>query len=353
LLYLLPSLGTAFAQETGAVDISIDGYDGISNISISLLDSNMRNIQNKTVKTDSISFVDVPLNHMYQVLLHYKGVPYTVSVNATQSQSPVHIQVYDPDVSDDNLIITFHHIAITRAVNSLNITEFIQFTNVGNKVKNGTEIKISMPSDFKNFRSSYSCCVQRTDFGFFFTLPAPLFPNGTQNFDILYEISSDSDQYEFSKRQYYDTAFAVLTVSADDLQVVSTDNLQSEGQIDINQRSFYAYSVPNVFAGDGFSVTVTGYGTTESGFNPVWMGTAVLMVVIVVAVVFGFRGKRVTPEKVHAEEDALKSVMAELEKDFTDGKIKEVDYLKMKLKYANRLEKLQLQIHESAKVTKS
>ena len=46
-------------------------------------------------------------------------------------------------------------------------------------------------------------------------------------------------------------------------------------------------------------------------------------------------------------------MMAELEKDYKEGKISEVDYLKLKLKYKSRLEKIESRLQEVAKVKAS
>jgi hypothetical protein len=51
-------------------------------------------------------------------------------------------------------------------------------------------------------------------------------------------------------------------------------------------------------------------------------------------------GSSVSSDKLKAEEDALLGVLKEVETDFKDGKIKEVDYLKLKLKYTEQLEKI-------------
>lgn len=342
--FTLQYSGVAFAQEKGRVDVLVEGYDGSAVMSVHLIDSGFNFVENKTVDTATFSFTNLTLNEQYLILLYYKEIPYTAEVKVNQTSQQVEIRVYEPTVSDEDIVVEFYHVALTRGEDALNVTEFIQFINLGDKVHDGTELKIAMPEGFKNFRSSHSCCVERTDFGFFFTIPEPIMPNETQTIDLRYQLTPDTDEYTFIKRAYYDTAIAIVTVSSDDLEVVSTENLRSEGKIDIEQQAFDAYSVPDVFAGQGFAITVTGYRT--AGLNLLWVGTGVLVVLILGAVAYGLRGTRVSPERLKVEEEALTSVLEELERDFSGGKINEVEYLKLKLKYKTRLEKVKSRIKE-------
>ena len=356
ILSFTPFLEVAFAQQTGKIDVSVQGYDGSSTMTVSLLDATAHYLENKTVNTASFSFTGVVLNQPHTIVLTYKDIPYTTQVNATQDpQQQVNIRVFERATSDENIMISFHHVAISKGDNSVNVTEYIEYVNVGDKVQNGTELKVSMPAGFKNFRSSHSCCMTKADFGFFFTIPNPVFPNGTQVLDLEYEISPDSDQYELSKREYYDTGFAVVTVLAgNDFSAVPGSNrtLFSEGPVEIQGQTYDAYSAASVYAGEGFAISLTGY-KSAAGINIVWVGTGILFALIAGAVVYGFRGNKVSVEKLESEAEALNTVMAELEKDYKEGKISEVDYLKLKLKYKSRLEKVESRLQEVAKVKAS
>src|SRR3989304_1734305 len=315
ILSFTPFLEVAFAQQTGKIDVSVQGYDGSSTMTASLLDATAHYLENKTVTPASFSFTGVVLNQPHTIVLTYKDIPYTTQVNATQDpQQQVNIRVFERATSDENIMISFHHVAISKGDNSINVTEYIEYVNVGDKVQNGTELKVSKPEGFKNFRSSHSCCMTKADFGFFFTIPEPVFPNGTQVLDLEYEISPDSDQYELSKREYYDTGFAVVTVLAgNDFSAVPGSNrtLFSEGPVEIQGQTYDAYSAASVYAGEGFAISLTGY-KSAAGINIVWVGTGILFALIAGAVVYGFRGNKVSVEKLESEAEALNTVMAEL-----------------------------------------
>ena len=344
-------LGAAFAQQTGQIDVSVQGYDGSSTMTASLLDAKDRYLENKTVTTASFSFTNVSITQPHSIILTYKGVPYTTNVNVTKdSRQQVNVRVYELATSDENVTISFHHIALSKGDNSVNVTEYIEYVNVGDKVQNGTDLKIFMPQGFTNLRSSHSCCMTKTDFGFFFKIPTPVLPGGTQPLDLSYEISPDTDQYRFEERMYYDTGFVILTIPSDtDFKAVpnSNESLRSEGPVEIQQQTYDAYSADSVFAGQGFALTVTGYKSTS--INVVWAGTGILFAIIFGAVVYGFRGTKISADKLQTESEALTSVMAELEKDFAEGKVTEVEYLKLKLKYKTRLELVQSKLQEAAR----
>ncbi len=352
MLSFTPYFGVAFAQQTATIDVSVQGYAGSSTMTASLLDAKSRYLENKTVNAASFSFTGVALNQSHSIILTYQGVPYTVEVGASEDlRQQVNITVYELATTDENIMISFHHVAISKGEGVIKVTEYIEYVNVGDKVQNGTDLKVSLPQGFKNFQSSHSCCMTKADFGFFFKIPDPVLPDGTQTLDLQYELSPDSDQYQFSKREYYDTGFAVVTVlTGSELKVVPNSNqsLRSEGPVEIEEQTYDAYSAAQVYAGQGFAISLTGY--KSSTINIVWVGTGILFALIAGAVIYGFRGTKVSDEKLESEVEALGLVMAELEKDFKEEKISEIDYLKLKLKYKGRLEKLQARLEESAKV---
>ncbi|MCL5317835.1 MAG: hypothetical protein M1503_06200 [Thaumarchaeota archaeon] len=351
MLSIASSLGAAFAQQTGQIDVSVQGYDGESTMTASLLDSKEHYLENKTVNTASFSFTNVSVTQPHSIILTYNGVPYTTKVNATKdSPQQVSIRVYELATSDENITISFHHTALSKGDNSVNVTEYIEFVNIGDKVQNGTDLKIFMPQGFKNLRSSHSCCMTKTDFGYFFKIPSPVLPGGTQSLDLSYEISPDTDQYKFEERTYYDTGFVILTIpSSTDFKAVpnSNESIRSEGPVEVQKQTYDAYSAYNVYAGQGYALTVTGFKSTS--INVVWVGTGILFAMIAGAVIYGFRGTKISKDKLQTESEALTSVMAELEKDFAEGKVTEVEYLKLKLKYKSRLEIVQSKLQEAAR----
>ncbi len=353
-LSFIPILGSALAQQqTGQIDVSVQGWDGKSTMTASLLDSKERYLENKTVNTASFSFNNVSLfAESHRIVLTYKGVPYIRDINATSKpQKQVNITVYELAKTDENISISFHHMALSKGENSINVTEYIEFVNLGDKVQNGTDLKIFMPQGFHNLVSSHSCCMTKTDFGFLFKIPQPVLPGETQVLDLAYEISPETDQHRFEERTFYDTGFVIVTLPSDgELKAVpnSNESIRAEGPLQLeDKRTFDVFSTERMYAGQGFAITLTGYKST--GINIVWIGTGILFSVIAGAVVYGFRGTKISTDKLQTESEALTTVLTALEKDFAEGKMEEEEYLRLKLKYKTRLKTVQSKLDEAAR----
>jgi hypothetical protein len=314
----------SFAQSLGRIDVEVTGYDEVTTMKAYLIDPDLNYLENLTINSPSFSFMNVPLGTQYRILIDYQGIDYEEIVDVRNETQTLQIQVYETTSSEVDIVLDFHHISISGSENSIIVTEFLLFRNLGDQVYNGTDLKIQMPEDYTDFESAHSCCVDKTDFGFFFGVPTPILPNETMGIDLRYTIIPDTDSYYLDKRAYYDTAFAVVTVRVDELQTISSENLVGQGIMDLEDESFDAYaSTQPVFSGQGFSISVEGYQTPS--LNIIWIGTAALAIVVVGAVFFGLRGgSSVSSDKLKAEEDALLGVLKEVETDFKDGKIKEV-----------------------------
>ncbi len=338
-----------FAQENGKVDILVEGHDGTTSFNAVLLNSSLGVVESKTVHKSQFNFDNILIDEQYSILVNYKGVEYISTLNVTETLQQLVIQVFEPITSDENIIVSFHHVSITKEDNHLNIVEILEFMNLGANIYNGSDLKIAMPENFENFQSSYSSCVISTDFGFFFDIPLPLMPNETVRVDLRYTLDPDANDYQFTKLMYYDTAMLILTVNSEDLRVTSTsENLESRGLVPIDDQTFDAYSISGIFEGQGFSITVTGYKPTA--LNLLWIGTGLLLVLIIGAVAYGFRGTRVSLDQLQVDEQSLSSLLKELETNFSEGKITEVEYLKLKLNYTERLENVKSRIQEYSKV---
>jgi hypothetical protein len=142
----------------------------------------------------------------------------------------------------------------------------------------------------------------------------------------------------------------IVTLNPDVLRVISSYNLDSEGLIEIDNSLVDAYSSINVFSGDGFSITVAGH--ENNGINLLWIGTGILAVFGVGGIVYAFRRSKTSIEQLKSEENTLISELEKIEKDFTSGNMKEIEYLTLKLKNKTALEKVTNRIQEREKAGK-
>lgn len=344
------NFGIAFAQETGEVDVLVEGYDGNTVMNVALYNSSLSILKNMTINEPTFNFENLSIGEQYLILIDYNGVTYHEQIWINQTSQSLTIHVFDITSDDEDLIVQVHHIAVSSGDNYLNVTEYLEFTNFGNTVINNTAIKIELPDGFKNFIWNQACCIEPTDFGIFFRLIEPLLPNETKSINFKYRLEPTSNEYSFEKKIYYDTALVILTVdSTNELSVISWDNLQSEGLVDVGDEMFDAYSIPSIFKGQRFSLVFTGYKET-SEINLLWIGTGILVVLGAGGIVFAFRRSGTSIEQLKSEENTLTSELEKIEKDYSNGNIKEVEYLTLKLKNKTTLEKVKSGIQEEQKV---
>jgi|TARA_B100000315_G_scaffold53259_1_gene47595 hypothetical protein len=344
------NFGLAIAQETGHIDLLVKGHDGHTTLNALLINSSNIIIENVTSNEPSFTFENLSIGTQYLILLNYKSISYPVITLLNQTMQEITIQVFELTTSDENIGIDFHHISFTSGDNYLNITEYLQFRNHGDSVINNTDIKIEISNGFSNFIWDQDCCLEPTDFGIFFSPIKPLQPNDTQTINFKYRLESSINEYSFVKKQYYDTFVVIVTLNPDILRVISSYNLDSEGLIEIDNSLVDAYSSINVFSGDGFSITVAGH--ENNGINLLWIGTGILAVFGVGGIVYAFRRSKTSIEQLKSEENTLISELEKIEKDFTSGNMKEIEYLTLKLKNKTALEKVTNRIQEREKVGK-
>ena len=342
---------SAFAQETGRIDVIVNGHDGQSKMNTLLINSSNVIVENVTSNNPLFIFENLSLGNQYLILLNYKGVDYPVIILANQTKYETEIHVFEPTNSDENVSIDFHHISITIGENYLNVTELLQFRNFGDTVINNPDIKIEIPNNFMNFIWDQDCCLEPSDFGILFNPIEPLMPNGSQTINFKYRLEPSINEYSFVKRQYYDTSVVIVTLNPDVVTVISSDNLDSEGLIEIEGNMVDAYSSISISAGESFSITVAGY--RSSGIDLLWIGTGVLIILGIGGGVYAFRSSRKSIEQLMSDEDTLTSKLEQIEKDFINKNINELEYLKLKLKNKTTLEKIRSSIQEQEKVKKN
>jgi len=268
ILFILLTLNlftlSAYAKEDSSVEVLLDGYDGVTPLTASLINSSFKTLESKSVTSSSFTFTGLNLSESYTIVIDYKGIPYSAQVNTNQSSQQVKVELYDVISSDEKVIVSFHHISLARKQNSIVVAEVIEFFNSGTTVLKDTDIKISLPKGYSNLTSSQSSFLTVSDFGFFFRSPSPIKPNQTQVIDLTYVITPSDYEYKLVQRPYYNTQIFIVTTKVGDingdLKVNSYEGIKSYGEpIDIGGAKYDAYSSDNIYAGDSASVSISGY----------------------------------------------------------------------------------------------
>jgi hypothetical protein len=274
--------------------------------------------------------------------LWYKGVDYVQKIDVRRPLENVTFVVFDTTDSDEALRIDFYHIIIERDKEAVRISEFLQYRNVGSKVYNGTEIKISMPADYSDLTGEHDCCMVPTEYGLAFNPPSPIKPNLTQYLEFSYRLTPETSPLTFSKKAFYNISSFVILVAAD-LRVENFTNLQKGDEIDMEGRRFVPYFKSSIPKDDEIKLVISGVG--GGGKQWLWVGALLIILFIGGVVVYGMRSGRKSVEKLLAEKKALEEVLQALESDYGDGKLDELQYLKLKLKYTEKLKRIEKRLN--------
>jgi hypothetical protein len=341
--------GVVWAQETGRIEVLVEGYDGSSVLTAALVDSSGDVVDNRTFGGASFAFNGVSLGEDYTVVIGYKGVDYSESVTVDEASQSLTVQVYDVTDSDEAVVVSLYQVSIKGEEDgALGFVEYIVFENTGETVVRDPSFRIEIPSGYRDFQWDRTCCLEFADFGIFYRPTEPLMPGATQTINFRYTLDVDSDEYSFVKRFYYDVVDAYVAVDPA-LDVVDFTNLWDQGTTPSGDGDVNLYGASTFLAGESVLISVSGYRGGGGDLNLLWVGTGVLVAVIVGAFFFGFRRSRGSPEKLKIEEEALESVTKQLDKDHADKKISEVEYLKLRLKYRKRLENVRERIRQTPK----
>jgi len=329
------------ANDGASVEILLNGYDGETPLTASLINFSFETLESKNITSSPFTFTGLNLSESYTIVLDYKGIPYSAQVNTNQTSQQVKIELYDVTSSDEKVIVSFHHISLARKQNSIVVAEVIEFFNSDTKVLKDIDIKISLPKGYSNLTSSQSSFLTVSDFGYFFRLPSPIKPNQTQVIDLTYVITPSEYEYKLVQRPYYDTQIFIVTTKVGDingdLKINSYESMKSYGDpIDIGGSKYDAYSTDNIYAGESVSASIIGYKNED--LTMFYAGTGVIVLLLISGVAFGFRNSKFSSKRPKSEEDDINNLLSKLEQDFKEGKIKEIEYLKQRLEYKQRLE---------------
>lgn len=333
----------AEVELTGEILVSVEGYDGHSTVNVSLIDTSLKYLINKTVNSREFVLEGVSINQTYYILLQYKGVNYVQTISVKHPLEKVKFTVFDTTTSDEWIVVDFHHIVIERERDALKVSEFLQYRNIGPKVYNGTEIKIFVPEGYYDLTSEHSCCMRPTEYGLAFSPPSPIKPNSTQYLELSYYLSPRESPFTFSKKNFYNTTSLVVLVSSD-LGTEGFTNLEKGDYINLRGKRYASYFLSYAPRGSEIKLIIPEVGQTA----PQWLWASVFLTVLLIVglSVYGIRRSKKLAEDLAAKKKATEEVLQELERDYRAGKLDEIQYLKLKLRYMEKLKKVERKLNE-------
>lgn len=246
----------------------------------------------------------------------------------------------------EDITIGVHYILVWLQDGRITVREIIHIVNNGTTaLGNGTRVRVSMPFRFTDLESAHACCLENTDYGFDLLLPVALAPNETFTLDMIYRLVDEGGRAALSKRVMYPTESIYVMLQTSTLEVEEVSGLPLLDTFESEEGMISVYGmVGGVKPGFEFSVTVLSPAARGPGIW-LWLGMGLIMLPIVGAVVLASR-RREDVEKLLAEREAITDVLTKLEEDYKSGQLSEIAYLRARLKFLEKLEKLNRKLAE-------
>jgi hypothetical protein len=329
----------SWAADTGGIDINIEGYDGGSPITLSVYDLNFTIIKEVNFSSSHISLSNLTIGETYYLYLDYKGIQYQSQILLLSSEKNITMKIYEPTSSDEDLVVNLHHIIIINEEGELMVSETLEYKNTGNKMINGSQISVSMPKEYGSFTSGHACCVVRTPYGLILNQPEPLTPNQTFILDLQYTLNPASISYIYAKDIHYNTSYTLIITDPEFFKTDSLSGFEIEKDVELGENKYDVFTRLNMIKGSVFTLNMP--QDTMSDIL-LWTGVGALIIVIGASAIYTLKqrgGSDKSPDPIK-EKVAINEVLDRIEADYKEGKINEVNYLKTKATFLEKLEKV-------------
>ncbi|HEY9204617.1 MAG TPA: SdrD B-like domain-containing protein [Candidatus Methanoperedens sp.] len=274
--------GTVYGENTGLKDRAIvnfnlsgkiEGYvlkanKTLEGIPVRLMDAAGIEVMGTTTgKNGKYSFNKVDAGKRYFVEATYADVPYTQQVNASENAD---FTVYESTKDDSIIEVIIDHIVLSKAPNGVKVDEYVQFTNIGDKVffsKDRVWLGISTPEGISRFQTdAMECCLQREKDSAWIDPMRPVMPGESYTAQVSYVLNSDSPAPTFSKKMIYNTSY--MSLLSEKNNGFGIESKYARKEIVPNEgKEFEVLSFGNVQKGQIIDTQITGYVPSKSGIG--------------------------------------------------------------------------------------
>jgi hypothetical protein len=240
----------------------------LKGIPVRLLDAGSIEVMDTITGQDGkYSFNKVNAGKSYFVEATYADVPYTKQVNVSESAN---FTVYESTKNDSIIAVKIEHIVLSKAPTGVKVDEYIEFTNVGDKVffsKDRTWLGVSTPQGISRFQTDVmECCLQREKDSAWIDPMRPIMPGESYNAQISYLLISDSPAPTFSKGMIYNTSY--MSLLSDKNNGFAIESKYAQKEIIPNEgKEFEVLSFMNVPKGQIIDTKITGYVPSKTGIG--------------------------------------------------------------------------------------
>jgi len=126
------------------------------------------------------------------------------------------------------------------------ISEIIEFRNFGGRET--SFVKVFLPDDYFDLDSDRCCIKIDRNKDSFYLSPIQIKPNETRIIELSYTLKSNSEDYEYSRKAFYNTTGLLIIVNANNTIIGVPEDLIFRDIQKINGISFEQYSASGINA---------------------------------------------------------------------------------------------------------
>ncbi len=355
---LFPATVHAADSETVAVEGSIingtENGGSVAGVDVTLKpykdDAEADSITVKSDEEGHFEFKDLDMESFDSIMLTavYQGAEYSselLSFDEGETLKTAEIVVYESTTSDEAVQIAMAHTIVYIGEQDLEIKEYLLFMNASDRTYIGTEVdgseeerqtlKFSLPRGAVHLSLTMGlmeCCVSATENGFSYSMP--ILP-GASEIAYSYIIHDHSGEYDFSQDVYYPVSRYDLLLQGEDVEVKNTQLLESE-PMDINGIIFTHLTGGEYARGNTVTASLTNLPGSSNQAVTIWVTVGVALVIILLIGSSIWKRGRSVPVKaevkngVEKKRNELLLEIAGLDDDYSDGKIDEKSYRKLR-----------------------
>jgi len=283
-------------------------------------------------------------DYTYRISLTFQQADYTFDIPAfgdNETAKTVPVTVYDSTESDSAISVVSSHTVLVPGAGAVSVQEYFLVANMADRTYIGAPatggqrqtVRFPLPANATGLDLAGELgggSVVNVTGGFADTRPVP---PGSKEFIYSYEVKEAPARFTYNRPVYYPTIQYNLLVPGADASVTSPQ-LADEGTLDLGGQTFRILTGSDLQAGT--AVTAKLSGPASSGGIPllVWVGIAVVAVLLAAAVALRVIRRRSAPAVVEkdtaAQEDALLGELANLDDEFEAGRLDQETYLRQR-----------------------
>lgn len=344
----------------GKVQNKTPGGAGVSNITLTLhtyLNDTEQSAAGATTTTDAqgnftFSGLNTDPSYSYEITIDdYQGAQYTgstVTFAKDETQKSADMTVWDSTTSDAAISVDISHIVISPQQGSLMIMEFYNFKNSGDKSYVGTKqvtpdglketLRFTLPPEATEIEYGMGlmdCCVVINQGALLDTMAVE---PGIKEISFAYRVNYSGGTYNLARTLDYPMDTINVLIEGEGVKV-SSENLTSRGQIDIEGTPFFYLAGEQLARNARISTSLSGLPEGSIQGKLLWAGAGLAAVAVLLAVGYPALRRRSLPQPALARgpgprrtgnREALIEEIARLDDDFEGGSLPAEQYQRLR-----------------------